>query len=478
MYSASSLKAMMATVAANTTAAEALQAVAAAATPSTEEGQDPELTPGDLRRRAGQQLLETAPRAALPYELAPCYSYTGPGACVQPVQGPSVASAPPPSAEAVSAAVRLAEASHLDLTRHAAKEYHCVVPKELQKGKGDASRMAGGQLYETWKLHPEAAGWAQPVMGAPVLLDMKRCAGTARLSPHAALGFFSADGCFSLTFAGDYSVKVNIVISCKCSADAVQMIACVAMCIGGASTVRIDGTTHLGYYSEVRFSTYSRSALHFFACHWQKGGTKAKQMQLACLALNEARLGLGRGRGGSKVSAQERQAVMDARNVLVVAMSNGKAPTDDPVADRAFHVNLFSKFSRAEFFTWLMGFFEGDGSARQGEIRFYQSDLGFLQAVGDMLLQFGHSEPRIFEHALATDEPTYSSFQKTRTAYNSSLRAHGAAVLAKEIYDVYVLSGLASFKKAKLLYALAHAYDDKPSRPPCSPPPTRKKACT
>ena len=89
--------------------------------------------------------------------------------------------APPPSAEAVSAAVRLAKDSHLDLTRHAAKKYHCVVPEELQKGKGDASRMAGGQLYEAWKLHPEAAGWAQPVLGASVFLDIERCAGTAQL---------------------------------------------------------------------------------------------------------------------------------------------------------------------------------------------------------------------------------------------------------------------------------------------------------
>ena len=197
---------------------------------------DPGLKPSDLRMRAGQKLLATAPRAEQPYELAPCYCYPGHGAWVQPMPGPSVVSAPP-SAEAVSAAVRLAKDRFLDLTRPAAKNYHCVVPEELQKGKGDTSRMAGGQLYEAWKLHPEAAGWAQPVIGTSVLLDTERCAGTAHLSPHAALGFFCADGSFSLSFRGDYGVSCRgFSFGCKCSADAVQMIACVAMCIGDAST--------------------------------------------------------------------------------------------------------------------------------------------------------------------------------------------------------------------------------------------------
>ena len=147
---------------------------------------------------------------------------------------------------------------------------------------------------------------------------------------------------------------------------------------------------------------------------------------------------------------------------VVVAMSNGKAPTEDPVADRAFHLNLFSKFGREEFFSWLMGFFEGDGSVSISAVFFHQSALGFLQAVGDMLLQLGHAEPRIYETGRATDEPTHSSFQKTRSAYTSTLQAHEAAALAKEIYDAYVLSGLASFRKAKLLCALAHAYNDEP----------------
>ena len=391
------------------------------------------------------------------YRLPPDSPYFCPRviAWEPPVRRHSVASAL--SAEAISAAVQLSKDGHLSLTRRAEDEYCCKVPEKLQTGK-DASRMVDGELHRAWQLDPQAAAWAQPAFGCPVELDTRHCAGTARVSAHDILGFFSADGCYAASMApkhkGGMSVATAFQIECKCSAESVQLLAALAVYIGDGR-VCIKASKHLGYYSLVSYRAASGVALRFFAHNWEKGGTKAEQLQLANLALGEARLGRGRGQD-NRFSPDERPAILDARHVYVSALKRGKGPIHDPVVDRAFHFELFSKMSHVDFFQWLMGFWEGDGSVDNrlatSVLRFHQSDLGFLQGLSDALVKFGHSALQIEPRT----EGGKNAHKRTRTAYTAETQRQGVRALAKEMHNAYVRSGLASFRKAKLLYVAAH----------------------
>ena len=315
----------------------------------------------DVTRRRlvnGLKLIKCASGAANPYLLAPCYS-------LPDDRDPRCAwSAPPaapasvlPTPEVIARAVELAKSQHLTLDREASQEYHCTVPAELEKGSSCARRIRGGDLYRAWLVDPAAMEYAQPPIGTNIELP-DSFAGEAWMGPADVLGMFSADGCFLYSAQGDSRMQMHADIQSKCTADSATLLVAARRCVG-VGRVALSGNSHLGYYTTITWAMGS-GALPFLAAHWQLGGTKAAQLQLANLALTEARVGMGR-----KLDGEERSAATDARNVLIAGLRRGKDPTEDAARVCEFHSGLFLDMGKDDFFSFLTFFFEGDGSVSE-----------------------------------------------------------------------------------------------------------------
>ena len=310
------------------------------------------------RRRltSGLMMIEGAPRAVNPYILAPCYDL--PIAINQrcvwtPPAAPAIS---PPHPMAVWDAVELAKSEHLTLDREASQEYHCTVPAELEKGSSCARRIRGGDLYRAWLVDPAAMEYAQPPIGTNIELP-DSFAGEAWMGPADVLGMFSADGCFLYSAQGDSRMQMHADIQSKCTADSATLLVAARRCVG-VGRVALSGNSHLGYYTTITWAMGS-GALPFLAAHWQLGGTKAAQLQLANLALTEARVGMGQG------VDREDSAATDARDVLVAGLRQGKDPTEDAARVCEFHSGLFLDMGKDDFFSFLTFFFEGDGSVSE-----------------------------------------------------------------------------------------------------------------
>ena len=391
----------------------------------------------------GLKRIATVPQTAQPYMLAP--GYRCPTTCTL-VPGASGRASFWPSKANIMAAAALAESRYIVLEkRKRGARYSCSVPEELQAG-ADPSRARDGNLHRAWQMSADAAGYAQPALGpnGSVILD-RRCAGMAKLEYDDVMGIFAADGCFSASFQGDFCVIPHLVIKMQCCRDAVQLLACVQACIG-AGTVIIRASNHLGYYVEVSWECGGAGALAFFAHYWRRGGTKAKQLQLCHLGL---------ALGTMPKRAEHRAAAIAARNVFVAALKCGKAPILDAGKAFLFYRSLFHAYSRAEFFSWVTFFFEGDGSCtwKKGcrHVSIAQSDLGFLQAISKTFEQYGMAEMSIHLSRLAGSEQTPTCHKKTRDAYIGRLHGSKAIPLAQEMYAVYAARGMADFRKAKVL---------------------------
>jgi len=407
------------------------------------------------RRRltSGLMMIEGAPRAVNPYILAPCYDL--PIAINQrcvwtPPAAPAIS---PPHPMAVWDAVELAKSEHLTLDREASQEYRCTVPAELEKGSACARRIRGGDLYHAWLVDPAAMEYAQPPIGTSIELP-DSFAGEARMVPADVLGLFSADGSFGCYAQGDFGVAIIAAIKGKCTADLATLLVAAKRCVG-VGRVELTGDGHLGYYATITWKI-GASALPFLALHWQLGGTKAAQLQLANLALTEARVGVGR-----KLDGEDRSAATEARNVLMAGLRRGKDPTEDAAQVCEFHSRLFLDMGQDDFFSFLTFFFEGDGcvsycSGQPPTIRFAQSNRGFLLAVSATLQHHGLKPLRVYKDGEGGVSAT--AHERTRTAWQGCLQGVACLPLAKEMLRIYINRGFGTFRKARGLSRIVEQY--------------------
>ena len=403
----------------------------------------------DVTRRRlvnGLKLIKCASGAANPYLLAPCYSlpddrdprcaWSAPPAAPASVQ---------PTPEVIARAVQLAKSEHLTLDREASQEYHCTVPAELEKGSSCARRIRGGDLYSAWLVDPAAMAYAQPPIGTSITMP-DSFAGEARMGPADVLGLFSADGSFGCYAVGDFGVGMNAVIMGECTADLATLLVAAKRCVG-VGRVALSGGRHLGYYATITWEM-GAGAVPFLAAHWQMGGTKAAQLQLANLALTEARVGMGR-----KLDGEERSAATDARNVLIAGLRRGKDPTEDAARVCEFHSGLFLDMGKDDFFSFLTFFFEGDGCVRenrgQPRIVFVQSNEGFLAGVSATLQHHGFEPLRVSKRGVESVSAT--AHERTRSAWQGHLYGVACLPLAKVMLRIYTDRGFGAFRKARCL---------------------------
>ena len=211
---------------------------------------------------------------------------------------------------------------------------------------------------------------------------------------------------------------------------------------------------HLGYYVKVVYKARNNTILRFLATHWKFGGVKARQLQLANLALREAKLGLGEGNGIAWYEGTQLQ--YDARNVLFAVLKQLKSAdaVKSTSANVAWYGGLFAAMSADEFVAMVTFFLEGDGGAGKYRIGFYQSDQGFLVALRDALVSRRLVAAAGDFHVTETPEKAVGPtvHKRTRKAYRGEvLKASACVALARALYDVYEDRGAARFPKARKL---------------------------
>ena len=237
----------------------------------------------------------------------------------------------------------------------------------------------------------------------------------------------------------------------------IQLLVALKVAVGTGS-VCILACRHLGYYVKVIYKAADNAILRFLATHWHLGGVKARQLQLANLALREAKLGLGVGCGIAWNKGTQLQ--YDARNVLFAVMKRLKSAdaVKSTSANVAWYGGLFAAMSADEFVAMVTFFFEGDGGAGIPDgyfrISFYQSDQGFLVALRDALVSRGlvaaAGDFKVSERPAKDDRPW--CHRRTRKAYKGEInKAPACVALARALFVVYEDRGAAHFPKAQKL---------------------------
>ncbi|KAK7237625.1 beta-1,6-glucosyl hydrolase [Aureococcus anophagefferens] len=361
------------------------------------------------------------------------------------------------SATVEAAAVAAAAAAFIPLVRTKARRYKVDVPEELTQEKGDARRGKGGALWQVWMTCVAAAALAQPRLGSGGICLPDWFAGTVRLKPVDVLGLICADGSFYVTVSGVFGMASRLMIEAVLSVHSIQLLVALKNAIGTGS-VHILACRHLGYYVKVVYKASDSTMLRFLATHWHLGGVKARQLQLANLALREAKLCLGRGYGIAWHEGTQLQ--YDARNVLFAVLKRLKSAdaVKSTSANVAWYGGLFAAMTADQFVAMVTFFFEGDGGSYISDgkfcIGFFQSDQGFLVALRDALvsrrLVAAAGDFHVTETPAKVVGPTVH--KRTRKAYRCEVYSAPACVaLARALYGVYEDRGAAHFPKARKL---------------------------
>ncbi|KAH8064811.1 hypothetical protein JL722_1696 [Aureococcus anophagefferens] len=359
------------------------------------------------------------------------------------------------SATVEAAAVAAAAAAFIPLVRTKARRYKVDVPEELTQEKGDARRGKGGALWQVWMTCVAAAALAQPRLGSGGICLPDWFAGTVRLKPVDVLGLICADGSFYVTVSGVFGMASRLMIEAVLSVHSIQLLVALKNAIGTGS-VHILACRHLGYYVKVVYKASDSTMLRFLATHWHLGGVKARQLQLANLALREAKLCLGRGYGIAWHEGTQLQ--YDARNVLFEVLKRLSADAvKSTSANAAWYGGLFAAMTADQFVAMVTFFFEGDGGSYISDgkfcIGFFQSDQGFLVALATLVsrrLVAAAGDFHVTETPAKVVGPTVH--KRTRKAYRCEVYSAPACVaFARELYGVYEDRGAAHFPKARKL---------------------------
>ena len=279
----------------------------------------------------------------------------------------------------------------------------------------------------------------------------------ASIPPEALMALMGADGSFNCSRRKDTKyLKAEFGIGMKTSQANVVILLCAQHCMGDGR-VWVYGSSHMDYYSVVRFICSGGVLLRFFATHYKYAMARAPQCQLAIALIREAGLGGGRGNKGSVTDAE-----LKARNIIAHVSSaenrGKKKPQKKDDARVEYYKGLFQGFGETSFITLVAFFVFGDGSAgiySHGKnaphycISISQSDESFLVAVSDCLRTHGFAE-------LSIGEDTLQSFAgdgyDRRKPYRGSIASVEACrELAKGLLVSLRAAGLQMSRKVKAL---------------------------
>ena len=329
------------------------------------------------------------------------------------------------------------------------------MPRPLEDD--DNEQAPGNDIYQAWlDGGARAMGCAQPPILVSVEVPPWQREG-ASIPPEALMALMGADGSFNCSRKKDTKeLSYLFKIEMKTSHENVVVLLCAQHCIGDGR-VWVYGSSHMDYYSLVRFQCSGGVLLRFFATHYKYAMARAPQCQLAIALIREAGLGGGSGNKGSVTDAK-----LKARNIIAHVMSaeNGgkKKPQKKDDARVEYYKGLFQGFGETLFITLVAFFVFGDGTAgiySNGKnpprycISVKQSDESFLEALSDCLRKHGFAKLSIGEGGL--DGFADDGYDR-RKAYNGSIASVEACrELAEGLLVSLRAAGLQMSRKVKAL---------------------------